>query len=265
MAHRKPVEDQRQDVHRLREEGLSFSRIAKELGISKAYAVKLSKPVTHRSPKSVTNGRSDRCGSDRRPNARQRRFAKGLAEGKSNRHAAMDAVLPATLSESGADSYANRTLQNGQFRETFEKMLDRKGLSEERIAEVHAENLEATKIVATATQNGQITDVLERPDYATRQRAVQTAYRLRGRDRFDEGGSSQPLILVLREETKRKAERLAGKTLDIQVRPVDEDEPFPEPKQIVAAEPTPHDPAGVDEHEEPGMAALGGEGPEDCQ
>ena len=49
-------------------------------------------------------------------------------------------------------------------------MLDRKGLSEERIAEVHAENLAAMKVVATATKDGQITDVLERPDYATRQR-----------------------------------------------------------------------------------------------
>ena len=91
---RKPVEQLRQDVHRLREQGLSFSRIAKELGISKAYAVKLSKPVTDRSLKSVTNGRSDRCGSDRRPNARQRKFAKGLAEGKSNRQASLDAVPP---------------------------------------------------------------------------------------------------------------------------------------------------------------------------
>ena len=152
MAHRKPVEDQRQDVHRLREEGLSFSRIGDQLGISKAYAIKLSKPVTNRSPISVTNGRSDRCGSDRRPNARQRKFAKALAEGKSNRQAAMEAALPAALTESGADSYANRTLQNGQFRETFEKMLDRKGLSEERIAEVHAENLAAMKVVATATK-----------------------------------------------------------------------------------------------------------------
>lgn len=264
MAHRKPVEEMRQDVHRLREEGLSFSRIGDQLGISKAYAIKLSKPVTNRSPISVTNGRSDRCGSDRRPNARQRKFAKALAEGKSNRQAAMDAALPATLSESGADSYANRTLQNGQFRETFEKMLDRKGLSEERIAEVHAENLEATKVVATATKEGKITDVLERPDYATRQRAVQTAYRVRGRDQPDEDGSSQPLILVLREETKRKAERLAGKTLDIQTIPVEDDDESHEIKQIESAEPRSNAPVGVDQHEEPAVVAVGEEQAEDC-
>ena len=177
----------------------------------------------------------------------------------------MDAALPAALSESGADSYANRTLKDARFRETFEQMLDRKGLSEERIAEVHAENLVATKVVATATKDGQITDMLERPDYATRQRAVQTAYRVRGRDQPDEDGSSKPIILVLSAETIRKVERLAGKTLDIHVRPVDEDEPFPEPKQIEAAEPRFHDSAGVDEHEEPAMVTVSGEGPEDCQ
>jgi len=120
----------------------------------------------------------------------------------------MDAALPAKLSNSGADSYANRTLKNTKFRETFEQMLDRKGLGQERIAEVHADNLQATKVVATATKEGQITDVLERPDYATRQRAVQSGWRILGKDSTDEYGSANPVIIVVRAETKRKVEKL---------------------------------------------------------
>ncbi len=53
---------------------------------------------------------------------------------------------------------------------------------------------------------------------------------------------------------RAKAERLAGKTLDIQTIPVEDDDESHEVKQIEAAEPTPHDPAGVDEHEDSGKA-----------
>jgi transposase len=241
MARRRSVEEQQAHVLRLRAEGLSFSKVAEELKISKAYAVKLSKrsePVTDRSPQSDTSDRSDRSASDRSPKTRQRRFAKGLVEGKSSRQAAMDAALPAKLSHSGADSYANRTLKDTKFRGTFEQMLDRKGLSEDRIAEIHAENLEATKVVATATKEGQITDVLERPDYATRQRAVQSGWRIRGRDRTDEHSTSNPVVIVVRAETKRNLEQLVGRPLDIEVIDSD-DEELPEqtePQQIEAGE-----------------------------
>jgi len=237
MAHGPSVEAQRVEVIRLREEGLSFSKIGARMGISKAYAVKLVRlpaPVSDRSPQSVTNGGSDRCLGK----TRQRKFAKGLAEGKSSRQAAMDSALPAKLSGSGADSYANRILKNPQFRESFEQMLTRKGLGEEHIAEIHAQNLEATKVVATATKEGRITDVLERPDYPTRQRAVQAGWRIRGRDRTDEHGTSNPVVIVVRAETKRNLEQLVGRPLDIEVIDSD-DEQLPEqtePQQIEAGE-----------------------------
>jgi len=76
MAHGPSVEAQRVEVIRLREEGLSFSKIGARMGISKAYAVKLVRlpaPVSDRSPQSVTNGGSDRCLGK----TRQRKFAKG--------------------------------------------------------------------------------------------------------------------------------------------------------------------------------------------
>jgi hypothetical protein len=216
---RQKSEELRQEVHRLRAQGLSFSLVANDLGISKAYAVKLGHtPVTDRPELSV----------------RERRFAKGLIDGKTNRQAALDAAPAGTLTPSGADSWGLRTRQKGHFIETFEQMLDRKGLTEERLAEIHSENLQAMKVVATATKDGQITDVIERPDYATRQRAVPSGWRVRGRDR-EESVKSNPIVLVLDSETRRKAEQLYGGPLDmIQVRP-DEFEDPNEPEPAAAA------------------------------
>lgn len=260
MARRRSVEELQEDVRRLRREGQSFSKVAAELGISKAYAIKLSKAVTNRSPESVTNGRSDRSASDRSPKARQRKFAKGLAEGKPSRQAAMDAALPAKLSNSGADSYANRTLKNTKFRETFEQMLDRKGLGQERIAEVHADNLQATKVVATATKEGQITDVLERPDYATRQRAVQSGWRILGKDSTDEHGSANPVIIVVRAETKRKVEKLFGGPLDFEIIE-SEDGPPPEPIDLQQIEAVESSKSVPDEDVQPATADAIGDDP----
>jgi hypothetical protein len=162
--------------------------------------------LSDRSPKSVTGKRG--------LSVRQRKFAKGLIEGKSNRQSALDAAPAGELTPSGADSWADRTLKDERLQGTFAQMLDRKGLSEQRIAEVHAENLTATKVVATATKEGQITDVLERPDYSTRHRAVQAAWRLRGRDRTaDEDGGSERLQIVVLPETKLQIERLVGRSI----------------------------------------------------
>ena len=73
------------------------------------------------------------------------------------------------------------------------------------------------------------------------------------------------MILVLREETKRKVERLTGKTLDIiQTIPVEDDDESHEVKQIESAEPRSNDPVGVDQHEEPAVVAVGEEEAEDC-
>ena len=64
---------------------------------------------------------------------------------------------------------------------------------------MHRENLKATRIAATASTDGKITDVLEVPDYPTRQRAVADAYRVRGRMKDDASlqAPPQPRIVVL--------------------------------------------------------------------
>ena len=92
------------------------------------------------------------------------------------------------------DSFAQRTLKDGNFRETFAAMLDRVGLSEERIIRVLVENLQATKVVSTIVNDGQITGVLVHPDYSVRQRAVQVALDLYGRRRPSEPVEHRPRV-----------------------------------------------------------------------
>ena len=95
----RPVEETRQGVVRLRKQGLSFSQVAAELGISKSYAVKLSKAQSDRSLQPVTGhlGLS----------LRRSKFAKGLLEGKTQKRAALEAGVP-TASAEGKIAPKNR-------------------------------------------------------------------------------------------------------------------------------------------------------------
>jgi hypothetical protein len=188
------TEDLREQVRKLRdEERLSFSQVAKKLAISKAYAVKLANTEGNGS-------RSTKQGTGHsKLSIRERHFAAGLLEGKTQREAALDAVPPGALTEGSADSWANRTLGSARFQDEFTKLLDRAGLSDERLAQVHAENLGATKVVATVQRKGKITDIVEHPDHQVRQRAVADGWRLRGRmqgNQEQERPPSQPIIIM---------------------------------------------------------------------
>ncbi len=63
------VQELREEVGRLREDGLSFSKVAKRLAIAKSYAVKLSQEDGDRSSESVT-------GHSKALPVRQRRFTR---------------------------------------------------------------------------------------------------------------------------------------------------------------------------------------------
>ena len=201
-----PVDEMRKEVARLRNEGLSFSQVAKELGISKSYAVKLSKPQSDRSPQSVT----DRPGLT----VRQRRFAKGLLEGKTQKRAALDTMSPGEMSETAAEKWASRTVRDVRFQNEFQRMLARKGLSEEKLAQIHAENLKATKTIV-ATHDGKITDQLKVPDYPARQRAVDSGwdlYRRRKPADVEQPYAPPPIIITLAK--KALIEGLTGEPLE---------------------------------------------------
>jgi len=147
---------------------------------------------------------------------RQRRFAKGLAEGKTQKQAAIEAVPPGTATDNGLEQWGSRTVRDPKFQKGFREILDEQGLSDEDIARVHRENLSATRIAGTASDGGKITDVLERPDYAVRQRAVADAWRVRGRmkpDASNEPPARQPIVVLSQEDYERMKVFTGGRDL----------------------------------------------------
>ena len=93
----------------------------------------------------------------------------------------MGAAPPGRLTERSADTWAARRLKNDGFRAGFKSFLEENGLGEADLTRVLRESLQATKVVATASENGKITDVLEREDHTTRLRAVEIGWKLHGR------------------------------------------------------------------------------------
>jgi hypothetical protein len=197
------VQQLREQVIQLCETGLSFSRVAAELGISKSYAVKLGQPTG--TPAVAV--RVDRLNLS----VRQRRFDRGLIQGRSYRQAALEAA-PTPTTPSGADGWANRTLQDPQFANEFQRLLDQAGLGEEQLAQAHAEALGATRVVNTVIKNGKITAVLEHPDCPTRLRAGQLGWDLHGRRRpGQEEAEHTPIFIKWTLEIDLKVSRLLGR------------------------------------------------------
>lgn len=215
-----------QQVLHLRGQNVPFSKIAKDLGISKAYSVKLAGGQQGRSPE-VT----DQPSGHSRLNVRERRFARGLVDGKSQRQAALDAAEPGQLTPGSADAWANRTLGNDSFANEFRKILAGEGLTEQEIARVHRENLSATKVVGWDEDADGHRSPVTHPDYASRQRAVDKGWDLYGRGRHagnDEGEGPHARIIVMSVEDLARTERMLGAPLDrnlIEIRGESIDEP----------------------------------------
>jgi hypothetical protein len=125
-------------------------------------------------------------------------------------------------------------VRNPKFLNEFHRILDRHGLSEARLAEVHGQNLEATKTIV-ATHEGKITDQLEVPDYPSRQRAVDSGWDLYGRHKPEQTEQPQgPTIIYITQEKKKAIEGMIGGPLEdgpnvkvIDVRPQEPDEAVP--------------------------------------
>jgi hypothetical protein len=148
------------------------------------------------------------------------------------------AAVAAGVPPGGADTFAQRTSNNERFKEAFDQMLDRLGLGEERLARVHSQNLEAVKFIVERDRDGAIVDVIERPDFNVRQRAVRDGWSVRGRigsSVDEEGIDHRPLELHLHYKTVEKLERLVGrKIIDVKPQPVEDQPSLPE-----VAEPAP--------------------------
>ena len=98
----------------------------------------------------------------------------------------------------------------------FQELLEQHGLTEERLIQTHVESLHAMKVVATATENGKVTDIVERPDYRARQAAVRDGYRLW--DRLEKHNQEEPPaphpIITLSVERAKWVAKVANRPLE---------------------------------------------------
>ena len=212
-----------EEARRLRAKGLSLAQIGESMGFSKQYAAKLLKspPVGQDSSTAASTRQSTESANQLTP--RQRRFAQGLLEGKTQKDAALEAVEPGQVTDGSVEQWASRTVRNPQFKQSFDEILRANGLADEDLARVHRENLEATKVVGWETDEQGRRRPLLHSDYAVRQRAVVDGWRVRGRmtsKPIPELHKPTPLVFLTPEQAA-KFEMIAPlrkdlrKTLDI--------------------------------------------------
>jgi len=235
-------------VRELHDSGLSFANIGLELGFSKQRAHQ----IYHQSPPDPETVQ-DAVHPDTRPSrgltVRERRFVRGLIEGKSQRQAALDAIKPGQITPESASQWANKALNKPRVLTAFQELLIKHGLTEDRLIQTHLENLQATKVVATATENGKVTEIVERPDYRARQMAVRDGYRLWDRlEKKDVEEPPQPRMHVTltlkRAQWISQISRTPIEDTISEIRFIDGDQPDgSEPPAPIEVEPGPDEPS----------------------
>ena len=113
----------------------------------------------------------------RSPTVKQRALVRGIVSGKSQTQAAIDAGY----SERSAYSVGSETLKKPEVRELMQRALRRKGISEDRLAEVLDEGLRANRVISAVVgtdATGKTMDFIDVPDHATRHKFLDSAIEL---------------------------------------------------------------------------------------
>ena len=210
MAMRQRIGKPTEAARTLRAQGLSLRAIAERLGCTKQYVHKLLKQSEQDNPAPPAPSTERASTEVYGLTVRQRLFAKGLLEGKTQKEAALEATIDRPVTEGSAEHWASRTVRNPNFRNAFERMLSRAGLSEERLAMIHAENLGATKVVGWVRREDGTVEPVERPDYSVRQRAVDSGWDLYGRRKIGPEPNADAPTIILTLESARNIRRLNG-------------------------------------------------------
>lgn len=123
---------------------------------------------------------------------KQAQLVKGIVAGKTKKQAAVDAGY----SERAAGSAASEALRIPKVQQAFERALKKAGLTDEKLAGVLKDGLEANRVVSArivksrptnmdeelAEANQNTDDFIEVPDHATRHKYLETAIKVRRLD-----------------------------------------------------------------------------------
>lgn len=110
---------------------------------------------------------------------KQRQLVQGIIEGKTQKQAALDAGY----SPNCPDEIAYGELQKTSVQATLQKLMAEKGLSNDKLLEVHAEMIAATKVISAIggkDAGAGSVDFIDVPDWQARGKGLEMAYRLQG-------------------------------------------------------------------------------------
>lgn len=107
--------------------------------------------------------------------AKQRKIVKAVAEGKTQRQAAKIA--------NASETYVSGVLKKPEVIETLQEMMQKHGLDDASLLSVHAEMLQATKVVSAIggkDAGAGSVDFIDVPDWQARGKGLEMAYKLKG-------------------------------------------------------------------------------------
>jgi phage terminase small subunit len=117
-------------------------------------------------------------------NIREKLFIKNLACGMSQ----AEAAIKAGYSKKYADSFASRKVRESKVALAFAEILDKHGVTDDRIASVISEGLEAMKVISCNViaeeskedANSMTKDFIDVPDWLARHKFVDSTLKVKG-------------------------------------------------------------------------------------
>jgi hypothetical protein len=90
-----------------------------------------------------------------------------------------EALRNAGFSETTAKKQQKRIVGKSRFQAAMQQALEKAGIFDKKLTDTMKEGLEATKVISVS-RDGEGMKLIEFPDYAIRQKYLETAHKLRG-------------------------------------------------------------------------------------
>ena len=146
-------------------------------------------------------------------NPQRRKLLKGIVAGKTGKQAAIDAGY----SPRSAEVLASRIVKEPKVKRTLLALMEKAGLSDKRLLEVHSEMLDASKTVSIIPKKGETegrdatassVEFVDVPDWQARGKALEMGYKLKGafieKHEVSGPGGGPAMFRILFESPKEK-------------------------------------------------------------